>query len=101
MVLGFAKVWLARLVVIAIVLAAMPMRAASNTALAPLPSTIRVNISLLGTSYAKIGSTGTLTVTRADGRTRYPGTAHPVARRRARQLSHPTHGLAGVRDQRA
>src|SRR5437763_2568692 len=98
MVLGFAKVWLARLVVIAIVFASMPMRAASNTALAPLPSTIRVNISLLGTSYAKIGSTGTLTVTREDGGTLYQGSANTVARRGVRRLADPTHALAGVRD---
>ena len=92
------KVWLARCIVIAIVFAAMPMRAASNTALAPLPSTIRVNISLLGTSYAKIGSTGTLTVTREDGGTLYQGSANTVARRGVRRLADPTHALAGVRD---
>src|SRR5256714_4807012 len=98
MVLAFAKVWLARLVVVAIVFAAMPMRAASNTALAPLPPTIRVNISLLGTSYAKIGSTATLTVTREDGGTLYQGSANTVARRGVRRLADPTHALAGVRD---
>jgi stage II sporulation protein D len=92
------KIWLARLVVIAIVFAAMPMRAASNTGLAPLPSTIRVNISLLGTSYAKIGSTGTLTVTREDGGSLYQGSANTVARRGVRRLADPTHALAGVRD---
>src|SRR5256886_9231022 len=98
MVLAFVKVWLARVIVIAIVFAAMPMRAASNTALASLPATIRVNISLLGTSYAKIGSTGTLTVTREDGGTLYQGSANTVARRGVRRLADPTHALAGVRD---
>src|SRR2546423_4806646 len=98
MVLAFAKVWLARLVVVAIVFAAMPMRAASNTALAPLPPTIRVNISLLGTSYAKIGSTATLTVTREDGGTLYQGSANTVARRGVRRLADPTHALARGRD---
>src|SRR5256885_7546367 len=76
----------------------MPMRAASNTALAPLPATIRVNISLLGTTYAKIGSTGSLTVTREDGGSLYQGYANTVARRGVRRLADPSHALAGVRD---
>jgi stage II sporulation protein D len=92
------KIWLARILVIAVVLAAIPLRAAANTSLAPLPATIRVNISLLGTSYAKIGSTGSLTVTREDGATAYQGFANTVARRGVRRLSDPSHALAGVRD---
>src|SRR5256886_676108 len=98
MVLAFVKVWLARVIVIAIVFAAMPMRAASNPALPPLPPPIRVNIPLLGTSYAKIGSTGTLTVPREDGGPLYQASANPVARRGVRRLADPTHALAGVRD---
>jgi hypothetical protein len=53
MVLAFVKIWLARTLIVVLVFAAMPPeRAASSTLLAPLPSTVRVNISLLGTSYA-------------------------------------------------
>jgi len=93
------KIWLARLLIIAVVFAAIPMRAAaSNTPLAPLPSTIRVNIALLGTTYAKIGSTGSLTVTREDGATLYQGYANTVARRGVRRLADPSHALVGVRD---
>src|SRR5438874_13224845 len=98
MVLAFAKVSFARLVVIAIVLAAMPIRAASNTSLAPLPPTIRVNISLLGTSYAKIGSTGSLTVTREDGAVLYQGFKNTLARRGVRRLADPSETLVSVRD---
>jgi stage II sporulation protein D len=92
------KIWLARILIIAVVLAAIPMRATASTTLAPLPPTIRVNISLLGTTYAKIGSTGSLTVTREDGATLYQGFAYTVARRGVRRLSDPSHALAGVRD---
>jgi stage II sporulation protein D len=93
------RTWLARVLVIVVVFAAMPAeRAASSTRLAPLPSTIRVNISLLGTSYAKIGSTGSLTVTREDGATLYQGYASTVARRGVRRLADPSNALAGLRD---
>ena len=93
------KIWLARTLIVVLVFAAMPAeRASSSTPLAPLPATIRVNISLLGTTYAKIGSTGSLTVTREDGTTLYQGYANTVARRGVRRLSDPTHALAGVRD---
>ena len=92
------KIWLARLIVIAVVFAGMPLRAAANTPLAPLPPTIRVNISLLGTAYAKIGSTGSLTVTREDGAALYQGSGYTVARRGVRRLADPSHALAGVRD---
>ena len=93
------KIWLARTLIAVLLFAAMPPEpAASNTPLAPLPSTIRVNISLLGTTYAKIGSTGSLTVTREDGTTLYQGYAYTVARRGVRRLSDPSQALAGVRD---
>jgi len=91
-------IWLARIVVFVLVFAVMPERAASSTRLAALPATIRVNISLLGTSYAKIGSTGSLTVTREDGVKLYQGYANTVARRGVRRLADPSHALAGVRD---
>jgi SpoIID/LytB domain protein len=91
-------IWLARILVVVLILAATPMRAASNTALAPLPATIRVNISLLGTTYAKIGSTGSLTVTQEDGSTLYQGYANTVARRGVRRLADPSHAAASVHD---
>lgn len=93
------KIWLARTLIVVLVFAAMPVeRAATSTLLAPLPATVRVNISLLGTTYAKIGSTGSLTVTRDDGTNLYQGYANTVARRNVRRLSDPSHALAGVRD---
>ena len=73
-------IWLARIVVVALLLAATPERAAASSPLAPLPATVRVNISLLGTSYAKIGSTGSLTVTKDDGAVLYQGPKYTIAR---------------------
>lgn len=89
---------LARALVMLLVFAAMPERAAATTALAPLPPTIRVNVSLLGTSYAKIGSTGSLTVTTGDGRKLYQGSANTVTRRRVRRLADPSQALASSPD---
>jgi SpoIID/LytB domain protein len=92
-------IWLARTLVMVLVFAAMPERAAAAPTLAPLPPTVRVNISLLGTSYAKIGSTGSLTVTKKDDGTRlYQGSANTVTRRRVRRLADPTHALASSPD---
>ncbi len=91
-------IWLARIVVLALVLSAMPGRAAASSPLAPLPGTIRVNISLLGTTYAKIGSTGSLTVTREDGTVVYQGSKNTVARRAVRRLADPSQTLVSVRD---
>src|SRR2546430_9014376 len=97
-VAGFVEIWLGRLLVIAVVFAAIPVGAGASTTLAPLPATVRVNISLLGTSYGKIGWTGSVTVTREDGAALYQGYANTVARRGVRRLSDPSHALAGVRD---
>src|SRR5437016_5670020 len=58
----------------------------------------RVILALLGTTYAKIGSTGSLTVAREDGATLYQGYANTVARRGVRRLADPSHALVGVRD---
>ncbi|MGH2472737.1 MAG: SpoIID/LytB domain-containing protein [Candidatus Limnocylindria bacterium] len=92
-------IWLARILVVVLVFAAMPpMRAASQTALAPLPATIRVNIAYLGTSYAKIGSTGSLTVTKEDGTKLYQGYANTVTRRGVRRLADPSQAVASVPD---
>jgi stage II sporulation protein D len=92
-------IWLARTLVAVLVFAAWPPEhAASNTALAPLPATVRVNISYLGTSYAKIGSTGSLTVTREDGTMLYRGNANTVARRGVRRLADPSQAVASLHD---
>ena len=93
------KIFLARAILIALVFGATPAeRAAANSPLAPLPSTVRVNVSLLGTSYAKIGSTGSLTVRRDDGTTVYQGFGYTVARRGVRRLADPSRTLASVKD---
>src|SRR5213592_4550138 len=95
---GFVMIWLARIVVLALVLSAMPGRAAASFPFAPLPATIRVNISLLGTTYAKIGSTGSLTVTREDGAVLYQGSENTVARRAVRRLADPSRTPVSVRE---
>jgi stage II sporulation protein D len=91
-------IWLARILVLAVVLAAMPELAVAKTPLAPLPTTIRVNIALLGTTYAKIGSTGSLTVTREDGTKLYDGYARTVARRGVRRLADPSLAVVNLPD---
>ena len=85
-------IWLARIIVVVLLFAAIPERAAASSPLAPLPATIRVNISLLGTSYAKIGSTGALAVTGDNGAVLYRGQKDTVARRGVRRLADPSHG---------
>jgi SpoIID/LytB domain protein len=60
-----------------------PVRAAS---LAAVPATVRVNISLYGTSYALIGSTGAMTATAEDGRVLYKGGQRMVARRNVQRI---------------
>src|SRR2546430_9629634 len=87
-------IWLARGLVAVLVFAALPAHAAANMPLAPLPETIRVNISLLGTSYAKIGSTGSLTVTKEDGSKLYQGYPDTVARRGVRRPCGPSQAVA-------
>src|SRR5438132_14133234 len=91
-------IWLARIVIVALLFAAIPQRAAASSPLSPLPATIRVNISLLGTSYAKIGSTGSLSLTSDDGAVRYPGPKYTIARRGVRRLADPTQTAVSVRD---
>lgn len=70
---------------LALVLAQVPLPAAAAS-LAALPATIRVNVAGLGTTYAVIGSTGTLTVTQPDGTLVYRGIARTVARRNVRRV---------------
>jgi len=60
-----------------------PARAAP---LAAVPATVRVNVSLYGTSYALIGSTGTMTVTTGDGKVLYKGGQRLVARTNVQRL---------------
>jgi stage II sporulation protein D len=91
-------IWLARTVAVVLLLATMPERAAASAPLAPLPATIRVNVSLLGTSYAKIGSTGSLSVTKDDGTVLYQGYKNTVARRGVRRLADPSRSVVSVRD---
>ena len=91
-------IWLARIIVVVLLFAAIPERAVASSPLAPLPATIRVNISLLGTSYAKIGSTGSLTVTGVDGAILYRGQKNTVTRRGVRRLADPSHSAVSVRD---
>jgi SpoIID/LytB domain protein len=54
--------------------------------LAAVPATVRVNVSLYGTSYALIGSTGTMTVTTEDGKVLYKGGQRMVARTNVQRL---------------
>lgn len=82
---------------LALVIAQVPLPA-SAAPLAALPPTIRVNISGLGTSYAVLGSTGTLTVTRADGSLVYQGGARTVARRNVRRVEGVALPLPGGTD---
>lgn len=71
---------------------------------AALPASIRVNVAGLGTSYAVIASTGTLTVTRPDGTLVYHGPARTVARRNVRRVEGgaalPRDGVQGDREER-
>lgn len=90
--------WLARGVVLAICLEMLPSVPAGAAPLAALPQTVRVNIAGLGTTYAKIGSTGTLVVTNGDGAILYRGAGTTIARRGVRRLADPSRAIASVRD---
>jgi stage II sporulation protein D len=59
---------------------------ARASALPAVPATVRVNVSLYGTSYALIGSTGAMTVTTEDGRVLYQGGQRMVARTNVQRL---------------
>src|SRR5206468_6567502 len=48
--------------------------------IAAVPETVRVNVSLYGTSYALIGSTGAMIATSEDGKVLYKGGQRMVAR---------------------
>ena len=90
--------WLAHTLVIALVITALPARPATAAPLAALPSTIRVNISGLGTTYARIGSTGSVLVTTGDGTALYRGFTSTIARRGVRRLADASHAAASLPD---
>src|SRR5688572_12396519 len=89
--------WLARAVVVAVVLSAVPLDALAAP-LAALPQSVRVNIAGLGTTYAKIGSTGSIVVTLEDGRVLYSGFGNTITRRGVRRLADPSRAVAAVPD---
>ena len=60
-----------------------PARAAT---LAAVPETVRVNVSLYGTTYALIGSTGAMTATTEDGKVLYKGGQRMVARTNVQRI---------------
>ncbi len=60
-----------------------PARAAP---LAAVPEMVRVNVSLYGTSYALIGSTGAMTATTEDGKVLYKGGQRLVARTNVQRI---------------
>src|SRR5438094_178621 len=90
--------WPARILVIALVITALPARPAIAAPLTALPSTVRVNIAGLGTTSARIGSTGSLVVTLDDGTALYRGSASTITRRGVRRLADASHAAAGLPD---
>lgn len=86
-----------------LVLAQLPQPALAAP-LEALPATIRVNVSGLGTSYAVIGSTGTVSVTRPDGTVVYRGVARTLSRRNVRRVEGvgaiPSGAPSGDREER-
>ena len=73
-----------------LVMVVSPVPLAREAAAAPLyaiPATVRVNIALLGTSYAVLSSTGTVTVTGTGGSVLYKGGLRTVARTNVRRLA--------------
>jgi len=62
-------------------------RPASATSLPALPATVRVNIAGLGTSYAVIASTGTISAIGPDGTLLYRGTGKTLARTNVRSVA--------------
>jgi SpoIID/LytB domain protein len=80
-------------VIALVVVAAVPVPAAAAPP-AALPATIRVNLSVLGVTYARIGSTGSFTVTGADGAVVYRGSAYTVTRRGVLRLADASQAAA-------
>ena len=87
------------LIVVASVLAGA--RPASAATLPALPATVRVNIAGLGTSYAVIASTGTISAISPDGTLLYRGTGKTLARTNVRSVASlgvelPSHAATGA-----
>ncbi|HEY8829067.1 MAG TPA: SpoIID/LytB domain-containing protein [Candidatus Limnocylindria bacterium] len=62
-------------------------RPASAASLPALPTTVRVNVAGLGTSYAVIASTGTISAIAPDGTLLYRGTGKTLARTNVRSVA--------------
>ena len=62
-------------------------RPASASSLPALPTTVRVNVAGLGTSYAVIASTGTISAIGPDGTLLYRGTGKTLARTNVRSVA--------------
>jgi stage II sporulation protein D len=65
---------------------ALSSEPAAARPLTAVPATVRVNVSLYGTGYALIGSTGAMVATAEDGRVLYKGGQRMVARRNVQRL---------------
>lgn len=61
--------------------------AGATTVVTALPATVRVNIAGLGTSYAVISSSGTLTATAPDGTVLYRGGGRTLSRTNVRKVA--------------
>ena len=90
--------WRLALIIVIASASLPPASARGASALAPLPATVRVNVAALGTSYAKIGSTGTISVTNPDSGVVYAGAAATVTRLGVRRLADPTRTIASAPD---
>lgn len=86
------------LIVVLLAVSIAPPHEAAAAPLAALPATVRVNVARLGTSYAKIGSTGSFRVTDPSGTTIYQGSAFGVTRLGVRRLADPAQTVASVPD---
>ena len=86
------------LVVALVVLSILPPRIVAAAPLAALPDTVRVNVAGLGARYARIGATGSLTVTNAEGTVVYTGNGFAVTRLGVRRLADPERTIVTLPD---
>jgi stage II sporulation protein D len=86
------------LVVAVIALTVAPSRDAAAAPLLAVPDTVRVNIAGLGGSYAKIGATGSFTVTTPEGTVAYRGSAFAVTRLGVQRLTDPARTVVTIPD---
>lgn len=76
----------ARVLALVIVIACVaPPAADAAPPLAPLPATVRVNVTPNGVSYTLVSSTGTITATKADGTVLYRGLQRMLVRTHVRR----------------